>query len=401
MAAHQPDLTVLGLNDDCLLSIFNYLSLMDLATTSEVCERFKLIADDVFSRRYKHIEFPKMGAEFSYNHHILKHFGHKITSSSFSQNEFHLSLSKKQMSCIFEWLGKYCTETLEKFSIDSKVKLALPPTALTFFPKVKHIDFFYPISSEDLKAALVSCKNLVTLRLDWYDGPFHFANHIMPHLKEFETVIRVNRLTEFDKIVTFFKNHTQLTALCTEFFNNRQAHYAVDLSFLSHLSNLTKLRLILNGSNVSDTASLSHLNHLQEFTVDCSYGKETDVEILEHLGSVESLADLGLGMPDVSHILRGIERFKNLFKLEIFDDDFNDILSLGELRSNCIELEVWCTMLAQPNSLVNVVSNLKKLERIKLRCQVALSEKVCADLVKVCSSQDLLSKNLTKTMEDL
>ncbi|KAJ6608884.1 hypothetical protein Bhyg_17987, partial [Pseudolycoriella hygida] len=288
---------------------------------------------------------PTIGVEFSDYQRILKHFGRKITSSSFSTYKFRPSLSKKQ-----------------------------------------HIDFFDPISSEDVQAVLVSCKNLVGLKFWWYDGPFVFANYLMPHLKEFET--DVNHLTDFNKIDAFFKNHTQLTVLCTRFHNNRQAHYAVDLSFLSHLPNLKILVLTLDGSNVRGTASLSHLNHLRKFSVGGSYDKETDLQILESLGSVESLVTLELTMPDVSHVLRGIERFKNLRKLRIFGDGVVDILILAQLRSNCTDLHVSCKMLAEPNSLVDVVRNLKKLKKIELHCQVALSETLCEDLAKVCSSQD-------------
>ncbi|KAJ6649536.1 hypothetical protein Bhyg_04772, partial [Pseudolycoriella hygida] len=369
MAAHKPELNILDLNGDCLLSIFNYLSLMDLCTTAEL---------------------PKIGVEFSDNQRILKHFGRLITSSSFSKYNSHVNLNKEQVSLIFEWLGKYCTGNLQKFVIDSMGGHPLPPTAITFLSKVKRIKFFYPISSEDLKAVLDSCKNLVTLILQWYNGPFHFANYLMPHLKEFETVVRVNSLTDFDQIGTFFKNHTQLTDLCIQFLGHQQPQCDVDLSFLSHLPNLEKLNLILNGSNITGTASFGHLNHLQEFFVDDSYGKETDIEILERLGSTESLKTLEITMPDFSidgsydkktdlEILELLGSVESLVTLEFI---------MPDLRSNCSVLEVCCRMLAQPNSLVDVVRNLKKLKKIELACQVALSETVCEDLAKVCSSQD-------------
>ncbi|KAJ6649531.1 hypothetical protein Bhyg_04767 [Pseudolycoriella hygida] len=388
MAAHKPELNILHLNDDCLIRIFNFLSLVDLCTTAEVCTHFKKIAGAVFESKHKHFEIPTIGVEFSDNQRILKHFGHLITSSSFLIHKFPVSLNEKQVNLIFEWLGKYCTKTLESFVIGGVKKCPLPPPAIPFLSKVKSIEFCYPISSDDLKEVLDSCKNLVTLKLYTYNGPFHFANHLMPHLKEFETGIRVNRLTDFDQIDAFFKNHTQLTALCTHFINNRQAHYAVDLSFLSHLSNLKTLQLIFNGSNVRGTASLRHLNHLQKFAVDGSYDKETDLEILERVGSVESLKTLEFTMPDVSHVLSGIKRFENLTKLDISGDDIVDISSLAQLRNNCTDLIVCCEMLAEPNSLVDVVRNLKELKKIELDCKVALSETVCADLVDVCSSQD-------------
>ncbi|KAJ6649532.1 hypothetical protein Bhyg_04768 [Pseudolycoriella hygida] len=387
MAAHKPELNILHLNDDCLIRIFNFLSLVDLCTTAEVCTHFKKIAGAVFESKHKHFKIPTIGVEFSDNQRILKHFGHLITSSSFSKHNLHVNLNKGQVNLIFEWLGKYCTETLEQFDISGMEDCHLPPTAITFLPKVKSIEFCYLISSEDLKAALDSCKNLVTLKLRWYNGPFLFANCLMPHLKVFQTDVRVNRLTDFIKIDAFFKNHTQLTVLCTRFLNNRKAHYAVDLSFLSHLSYLRILHLTLDGSNVSGTASLSHLNHLLNFSVDCSYDKKTDSEILDRLGSVESLVTFEFKMPDVSHVLRGIERFKNLTNLRIFGDGIVDISSLAQLCSNCIQLVVSCKMLAEPKSLVDVIRNLKKLEKIELRCQVALSETVCEDLAKVCSSQ--------------
>ncbi|KAJ6649530.1 hypothetical protein Bhyg_04766 [Pseudolycoriella hygida] len=369
MAAHKPEFNVLALNDDCLKRILNFLSLMDLCTTSEI---------------------PTIGVEFSDNERILKHFGDRITSSSFLKHKFPVSLNEGQVSLIFEWLGKYCTETVERFVIAGIRRYTFPPTAIAFLSNVRSVEFCYPLSSDELEAAFGSGRQLNILKLygPFHHGPFHFANHRMPHLKTLEYSVHVNSPTDFDQIDSFFRNHTQLDDLLIEFRNNQQSHYAIDLSFLSHLSDLTKLRLILNGSKVKGTASLSHLNSLWELIVDGSYDKETDLEILERLGSVESLVTLEVTMPDVSHVLRGIERFKNLTYLRIFGDGIVDISSLAQLRSNCTELEVCCKMLTEPNSLVDVVRNLNKLEAIKLDCQVALSETVCTDLAKVCSSQD-------------
>lgn len=41
-----------ALNDDCLLEIFRYLSLKDLGSVADVCEKFKAIADTIFPSKY-------------------------------------------------------------------------------------------------------------------------------------------------------------------------------------------------------------------------------------------------------------------------------------------------------------------------------------------------------------
>ncbi|KAJ6649535.1 hypothetical protein Bhyg_04771 [Pseudolycoriella hygida] len=232
----------------------------------------------------------------------------------------------------------------------------------------------------ELLELLGSVESLVTLELTMPD-----VSHVLRGIERFKSLktleIYGDDIVDISSLAQLRSNCSVLEVCCRML---AQPNPLVDV-----VRNLKKLKKIELACQVAlSEAACADL--AKKFAVDEGYDKETDLQILKHLGSVESLETLQLRMPDVSHMLTGIERFKSLTKLEIIGYDIVDISSLAQLRSNCTNLYVRCTMLAVPNSLVDVVRNLKKLETIKLYCRVAFSKADCADLAKVCSSQDRL-----------
>lgn len=404
---------ILDLNDDCLIKILKNLTLIDLCATAETCKRLQTVAREAFQSKHKDYGIPTQGVKLRDHQRILKNFGDVVKKFTCITEMFGIGISGEQMKTAFKWAEQYCGAALESIDVISAGKIILPKSAMRLMAKVKQIDFWAPIADGHLHAVLLNCKELVELKLMTYNGPFHFPDHRFPQLRTLENRVRVNPRTDYNLIETFFKHHTALTELSTQFLNDLGSNGLIDLSFVKHLTNLTKLNLVLSKSKVVGTDAFTHLTNLQELCIDGSADKRTDTKILENLASVDSLMKLSLGLPDVGHLIASIGRFKNLSKLAISenhlgpDEHFNrvNIASLAQLsNNNCTELQISCLSLLEPNLIVNVVRNLKSVKTIELFCEVALSEAICKQLATVCSSQKrkieiILKKEIVNEMD--
>ncbi len=390
---------ILQLNEDCLMLIMKNLKLIDLCAVSETCSRFKCVAGEVFQSQHKSYGIPQLGIEFKDHQRILINFGKLVTVATCITNFCNIldvAMNREQIITAFQWLERYCGESLQQLKIIGlEGEIDLPPSAIRLMSKVQKIDMMTPICDPMLQNALLNCNELVQLNLFMYDGPFHWQDHRFPHLQKLMHRVLLNCDTDFNKIETFFQHHTKLSDLSTQFLNHHGEH-AIDFTFLKHLPDLTKLGFILVGAPIVGTEAFACLKKLQQFTVDSSSDKRTDALIFENLASVDSLVKLVLAFPEVSHLIAGIGRFTNLSKLEIsshdmapFDEfDNANIASLSRLRNSSItELKVGCMKLLEPESIVKVIRNLKKMKTLKLDCEVELTEQVCRKLVKICSSQ--------------
>lgn len=391
---------ILQLNDDCLMVIMKKLNLIDLCAVAETCSRFKCVADEVFESQRKSYAMPQPGIEFKDHQRILINFGKLVTKGTCIMDfgGIVMKMNKAQMIAAFQWLERYCSESLQHLTVAgfTTEEIDLPPSAIRLMSKVQRIDFMIPISDQILRNALLDCYELVELSMLMYDGPFHWQDHRFPNLRKLSNRVRLDGNTDFNKIEAFFKNHTKLTDLSTQFLNYHGEH-AIDFTFLKHLPDLKKLDFILVGAPIVGTEAFAYLKKLQEFTVDSSSDKRTDALILEHLASVDSLVKLVLAFPEVSHLNAGIGRFTNLTKLEISahhrapHDEFDNanIASLATLRNSSItELKVGCIKLLKPQSIVNVIRNMNKVTKLKLFCEIELTEKFCQKLAQVCSAQN-------------
>ncbi|KAG4071590.1 hypothetical protein HA402_011744 [Bradysia odoriphaga] len=98
-----------GLTDECLLDIFQHLTIGSLYQMANVCKRFRQIAGQVFARR--HQEFTLKG---NWTNSLLRRalckFGHVITSIDASEAYF-----REQMDT--NAIAKYCPTKLEKLTL--------------------------------------------------------------------------------------------------------------------------------------------------------------------------------------------------------------------------------------------------------------------------------------------
>lgn len=153
--------TVLDLNDDCLLKVFEYSNLLDLTSIADVCNRFKQNARDcfVYSKWTHLLSTEDFHTDGQYDQTLLKaskvlrNFGHLIVT-------FKLT-SKFQNDKLIELLIRYC-QNLKELEV-SDYCLTLLGDARLFEPLYKRLrkltlqhctldlEFFYLLPARAIK----------------------------------------------------------------------------------------------------------------------------------------------------------------------------------------------------------------------------------------------------------
>lgn len=114
--------TISDLNDDCLMEVFNRLSIKSLCNVAEVSKRFKQNAETVFSLEYKCFDPIKLYSlndghfEVTLNEfrNVLKNFGSLINELTVSKMTFKSSQNNR----ILDLILKYCKGTLKTLELD-------------------------------------------------------------------------------------------------------------------------------------------------------------------------------------------------------------------------------------------------------------------------------------------
>lgn len=386
---------ILQLNDDCLNAILRYLSLIELCDIAETCSRFNDVARMAFTCRRISYKIPDgNGIKFKDNERILKVFGDLVVDMCIIyDSKFGIGTTKMIIVC--NWLEKYCADTLEDLIIFGMDEVDLPASSAIVMSKIKNLKLMLAITDKTIQTSLGNCKNLIELNMMMYDGRFQFPGHRFPHLQKLSHRVRVDSNTKFEQIETFFKNHTKLIELSTQFLTDGSYDGGIDLTFIKHLVNLEKLDFILGGARVKGVNAFTHLKNLKELSIDNTNNHQTDLAILKSLASLQSLMKLELGISEVDDLIPTIKQLKNLSTFSITDGKLTqfrqfdvDVSCLAQLRDIPLtELKISCRRLLKPKSIVNIVRQLSELKTVKLFCEVALTESIRKCLVTVCSSQ--------------
>lgn len=391
---------ILQVNDDCIFEVFQYFSLIELSRLSETCKHFQNIARIVFKRRSKNIyAIPNRDVKFADHPRILRNFGDLIDEVSvinFLDLFFIESgLSPEKMAKAFNWLERYCAETVQSVTILDSDSTALPPSAARLASKVKKITIYSPISIRNARTLLHGCKELVELNMAFYDGPFHLDDQNFPHLRKLAGRVRIRDPRQFGQLERFFANHSKLTDLKIHFLVDFSYPESINFSFVSHLVDLEKLEFIISGARISHIEALANLAKLKEFSFDQSEHMDTDVAVLENITSSLHLEKLTLGFSEIHHLVNAIERLESVTHLTITHDMLplfhqfdTNISCLSQLKnSRLIQLRISCNELLEPKAIVDIVRNLSELKTIIFWCIVDLSESICKQLAAVCSLQ--------------
>lgn len=390
---------ILQVNDDCILEVFQYVSLIELSRLSETCKHFQNIARIVFKRRSKNIyAIPHRDVKFTDHPRILRNFGDLIDEVSvinFTDLFKDSGLSPEKMGTAFNWLERYCAETVQSVTILDSDSRALPPSAAKLTSKVKKITIYSPISIRNAQILLCGCKELVELNMAFYDGPFHLDDQNFPNLRKLADRVRIRDNRQFGQLERFFANHSKLTDLKIHFLVEFSYRDSINFSFVSHLVDLEKLEFMISGARISHIEALAKLTKLKELTFDQSEHMDNDVAILKNVTSSLDLEKLKLGFSEIHHLVNAIERLKSLTHLTITHDMLplfhqfdTNISCLSQLKnSRLIQLRISCNELLESKAIVDIVRNLSELKTIIFWCIVDLSESICKQLAAVCSLQ--------------
>lgn len=303
----QPDepTKIIGVNDDCLVKIFNHLNLNDLCKVAIASEWLRPAAVDVYNNRKfgtklvvlnkcddyqftkkviinttnKVVYFkPFVVHEFGDRIEIsglksclqyLRCFGSSISNISIDYNES----NSKRYQHVHDYINEYCMNSLTNISFDALPKNSMlhfkkplnNVTAITirdsdlrqqlpsfsnWFPNVHHMNLCNVHSSDHFIAATFA--NLQSLSIDdrfaantgFLSGNVAELLHLNPKLQSIELIGKNNSEMTMNKLLQMIKNNAAVTKLEVKIYSSA---FLVSLSEIQQLANehpsLTELKL--------------------------------------------------------------------------------------------------------------------------------------------------------------
>ncbi|XP_055295740.1 uncharacterized protein LOC129565191 [Sitodiplosis mosellana] len=147
--------SLLVLNDYCLLKIFELSSIESLCRLANVCKHFKLLAQDVFSRRYSEIFIGSRFYRLLFRRVLIK-FGHFIKKLILEEG---VHLIPNDVNAI----AMYCPK-LEHFVAFRKTISC--NVLKSVFERLKHLEFVECQFIGDTKTMFAACAQLEKMHID-------------------------------------------------------------------------------------------------------------------------------------------------------------------------------------------------------------------------------------------
>ena len=260
--------SILELNDDCLIAIFNFLSIYELIEAESVCEAFKVICENIYGSK----RFHKMRIELRYlrpEHfdNIIKRVGKTWRNFEFSGGYI---MDEKLKNLLIEGVSKSCpkmtslTINYVQFCQESLTRVSECFINLTYLDlsrcNINESTLGFTLKDEQ-------CKNIKTLKLA---GNSCMTGKFFKSLKHVE-VLDVSHcfILSYFEFVSFLKNCLKLTSL--------------DLTGTS--------QLIPEDENFLDLI-YSHQPHIEQLTMD-NTGLDEDKEVLRKFKNLKHSSFLG------------------------------------------------------------------------------------------------------------
>lgn len=328
---------LLILNDDCLFHLFHYLSLVDLASLKDTCQRLSQLADESFKRRNDKsltIDGTSMFADV-WN---LKHFGKFIDSLTL------VGVYKPFASYddIFAIIASCTNVQLRSMSL--------------------RLDFDKSLTDESFKLLEKVMANVECIELDWLDNDMHI-DLLLGYCKNLKDVRLKGELLVLKG--QWYSQNVNITRLIL--------NSMLDDNFLEEIGqHLTHLECLVidyveNASNKFN--HLGQLNHLKKLKIGMSSGGSMQQfrnfaanSVLEYLclSFMELSAPLAQALKDFSHLkelvfewcdgfdgnVRTIlsKTLVNIEKIAFVDCEditLDDITKIVEKRSKLKELSIY------------------------------------------------------------
>lgn len=371
-------LNLLKVNDDCLVEIFKYFTLFELADVASTCTRFRTIAREVFSLRHKS-KLWKIFGDFVANESdpeylrerrqtfaILLHFGDLLTKvEAYFYSEWH---EKKIHSCnndFFKLIVKHCTGTLETLELIYNEGLRRDGIAVAkqLFRNVKVLNVN---CSPGIKGSFLSdAKQLTRLDLlnDSSDQLIRFLSNDYPELQSVKIAITKDMKRKPTNIGHYLKRHPNLTEV--ELLDGK-----FDIKSIGECQSLTKLSISkCQGMDISAISQLDKLTSLSLTIYPSQYSLIESLKTSKSANSLEQIWINGYYQDEREH-LPSLVRFTNLKDLLVsFQDAIDDEL-LARLRClNQLRVLTICGFFGSITSdaLLKLVESLPHLEQLNLR----------------------------------
>lgn len=324
------------LNDDCLLHVFRYVSLVDLDSLKDTCQRLSQLADQSFKlRKVKSLTIDEstMFADV-WN---LKHFGKFIDSLTFE------GLYTQFASCkdIFEMIATFSNEKLKSISLCLHFEERFSDESLKPLGKVlKNVEIIDLRCYDDLNIQLLLsyCENLKEVHLS---GELMTLNALCCSKNVNITHLFLNSLYNDDILEEICENLTHLECLALDYIENTSDK-------TNHLSRLTHLKqLTIGGFNVNIGYALQNFtekNVLEYLYLSCAEMNETLAHALKDFPNLKELVFENCDPFDgsVQNILsKTLVTIEKLAFIECKEITFGDVTNIIENHSNLKELSIY------------------------------------------------------------
>lgn len=398
-------LTLLDVNNNCLLEIFKKLSVSELADVASTCTRLKTVARDAFSRYHKSNRLKIDVQEIEYRRHqaaILRNFGDMITRMLVN---FWVK-DEEGNTFLFNLLAKYCTGDVERLVL-MNCKTLQPDKIVdetTLFRKVKELKLY---RSPAINASFLSeAKQLTSFELpglharDRHPNKLHFLSNDYPKLQSLSLEVAHSPMDQNQSesdIGHFIRRHPNLVELE---LHGGKYHF----SLIGERHSLRRLSVQFCKCDYMPIAQLENLT-----TLKLSKGQSL-IKMLQTSLSSHSLEELNACFAPIG-FLAAISRFSNMNRLAfsaesvLADHHLSDIRRLQKLR--VLSIEVFRIAITS-DGLIDLVRHLPDLEQLCLSVylpghSIELKESTYLQLCKIYRDRNkkLVISNFDMLCDDL
>lgn len=359
------------LNDDCLLKIFERVSVLDLCAIRFTCKRFDTLSEYYFKMVYKTLNFSNWNIKGEYSlltedemKTILTTFGGQMDSITVNADSFEPE-SKVVLQVISEHCGakrlrffKMIKFVLDEQMVENCDRLWSNIDQLT-------IDKCY-LDDEVLHFLLRKCSTLTQLEMVRQmntDG--RCLMHEFPQLEGFS--LRSN--DSFDPLcmTTFLQKNTQLRSLSLigcSFIDDEIFEIIAD-----NLVNLEALYIrVVHVTSQFETnlENLLRLQHLRKLEFNC--GLRPIVQFIHGLAMTNRIEELGISSaeltPELSSALCNLKNVQILKFISMYDGQLNTIKTIAQQMQKLKELHIIECDVVDFDQLLEFTENAAKLEKM-------------------------------------
>lgn len=393
------------LNDDCLVKIFEFVSLRDLCNVADVCQQFQRNAQIVFKSHHTCIKTDKIiktddnglyRTDMQMAEQLFRNFGFFVQELSING---HYIYNDNEKETIMYLATKYCISfvfrklTLNRITMECPMRWLLP--LLDLFYHLPKLELHSCRLDENFGKFLSICK-ISTIQVYSPHGSSEWMNHTFYYLQililldilwqpetmldEFiklnghlHSLVIHNSYLSSQIFKTVADHIPGLRGFCFAGRKARDRKYRKKVMHLTRLKSLTNLTLDCQFFSVKLLIDdfIKEATPISEFNI--RFGT-VDIELIEKLANLKSLKDLQLFRVKMNKVSL-IDLVQKLPQLDVLDIDIEGIdvkeikkmlpyaanltkLKIGSDRSN-VQIEI-----NDYKSLLNVVKSREKANRL-------------------------------------